>query len=86
MVNGMRRYPVGTDLMFPLDNDTVSLIMEHNKDIYNRSLIPADWNSDVEVIKYSNEIFLRNKKAFQLKFNRPLSQVNKFEQFRERRA
>ena len=53
MVNGMRRYPVGTDLMFPLNNDTVPLIMEYNKEIYNRSLIPADWNSDLEVIKYS---------------------------------
>ena len=50
MVNGVRRYPTGTDLQFPLNNQTVETIMKYNPEVYNFSkYTDSNWQSNVEV-------------------------------------
>ena len=55
IVNGSRRYPMGTDLTIPLDNMTIESIIEYNSDIYNSSYrnSPA-WKSDFEASRGHN--------------------------------
>ncbi len=53
MIDGKRRYPNGTDLQFPLNEQTVEMIMKHNPEVFNLSYrYDNKWNSDIEVIYF----------------------------------
>ena len=56
-IDGIRRYPNGTDLSFPLNNNTVAMIMEYNPEVYNVSKMnSSDWDSNFEVGIRRNQI------------------------------
>ena len=50
VIKGLRRYPVGTDLKIPINDNNMQSIMKYNSDIYNSSYMNnTEWNSNIEV-------------------------------------
>ena len=50
VIKGLRRYPIGTDLKIPINDNSVQSIMKYNSDIYNSSYMNnTEWNSNMEV-------------------------------------
>ena len=50
IIEGLRRYPIGTDLKTPINEDTVQSLMKYNRNIYNLTYLnTTEWNSNIEV-------------------------------------